>query len=538
MRIVLGSVTIAALLSVGSFAQTPAPQVTFDVADVHVRPHSSNPNPQMTGGVLRSGRYDVRDATMLDLITLAYAVDGQTVLGGPNWLDRNRFDVIAKAPDGTPRERIQEMLQSLLAERFKLVLHTETKPIPSFVLAVSGTPKLKAGSAPADPKTPPCAPPQVTQQTSTSVPFSALSCHGVTMEAFADVLRNWGSGYITTRVVDQTGLKGTWDFDLKWTPRNMLSRGGSEAIALPAALEQLGLKVTLDKVPAAVLVVDSVNDKPADNPSGTAQSLPAPPPGEFDVADIKIAAPDTPTVGRLQPNGRLDFQGGTMKTFFDLAWDISDDDLLVGAPKWFDTTKYTLVAKVATSGSDANGVQFDLDDLRNMLRSLLVDRFKITTHVEDRPIDTYALVVSDKPKLQPADPSNRTNYFNGPAPGAKDPRDANPALNRLVTIQNMTMAQFAEDLSAMASGYLKEPVVDATGLAGAWDFTLNFSGIGIFNAGRGSDAGAGPLGASAPSGALSLFDAIQKQLGLKLEQRKRPMPVLVIDHIEENPTDN
>ena len=90
----------------------------------------------------------------------------------------------------------------------------------------------------------------------------------------------------------------------------------------------------------------------------------------------------------------------------------------------------------------------------------------------------------------------------------------------------------------MAGGYLKEPVINATGLIGAWDFTLNFSGINVFNAGRGGDAAGGPLAASAPTGALSLFDALEKQLGLKLDKRKRPFPVMVIDHIEEQPTAN
>ena len=61
-----------------------------------------------------------------------------------------------------------------------------------------------------------------------------------------------------------------------------------------------------------------------------------------------------------------------------------------------------------------------------MLRALLIERFKIKTHTEDRPTDAYTLVVTDKTKLQPADPANRTKWFNGPAPGAKDPRDATP----------------------------------------------------------------------------------------------------------------
>jgi uncharacterized protein (TIGR03435 family) len=118
----------------------------------------------------------------------------------------------------------------------------------------------------------------------------------------------------------------------------------------------------------------------------------------------------------------------------------------------------------------------------------------------------------------------------------------------MVTVKNMTMSQFAEDLQRMANGYIRVPVEDKTGIEGAYDFTLTFTPIGLLNggpggAGRGGDGPAqGPPGASAaasdPSGGLSLFDAVNKQLGLKLEMRKRTLPVLVIDHVEQNPTDN
>jgi uncharacterized protein (TIGR03435 family) len=479
---------------------------------------------------------------MLDLISKAYAVSGDTVLGGPNWLDRNRFDIDAKAPDGTSPETLQLMLQSLLTDRFKLVLHKDTKPVPAYILTVSGTPKLKAGTAPTDDeaKKQPCqGQPNAAPQTSTGVPFQALSCHGMTMEQFAQQLPGFAGAYITTRVVDQTGLKGNWDFDLKWTGRGALTRAGSEGITMPAALEALGLKVAYDKAPAPVLVVDSVNDTPTANQSGTAENLPAPPPAEFDVADIKIAPADGQQAMRIQPNGRIDLQGVTMKMLFGLAWDVNDDDLLAGAPKWFDTTKYSLVARASSIVSDPsspNNVQIDIDDTRAMLRALLIERFKIVTHLEQRPIDAYTLVVADKAKLQPADPANRTRWFNGVLPGVKDPRDANPVLSRVVTVQNMTMAQFAEDLSSIAPGYLREPVVDATGIDGAWDFVLSFSPIGAANSGAGG-SGSGALAASTPTGALSLLDALPKELGLKLEQHKRPLPVLVIDHIEEQPTD-
>jgi uncharacterized protein (TIGR03435 family) len=520
---------------VGQQGQPPK----FDVADVHVRPHSSNATPYMTGGVLRADRYDLRNATMLGLITTAYGVDADTVLGGPNWLDRDRFDIIAKAPPSTPADTLKLMLQDLLAERFKLVLHKDTKPVPSYALTVaSGKPKLKEASAQGDGE---C-------QTSQSpvepgaAPLILTTCHGMTMEAFGEQLHNMAGGYFPNRVADLTGLKGAWDFELKWSPRALASQPGG--ISLYNALEQqLGLKVGLQNVPAPVLVVDSVNQKPTDNPSGVAQNLPSPPPAEFDVADIKLSPPEaTPNV-RLQPGGRIDLEGITMKLMIQVAWDIqNDDELIAGGPKWLDSTKYSMIARAsaAVTGS-GNNMQIDTDDLRLMLQALLKQRFKLVTHFEDRPVNAYTLV-ADKPKLQPADPANRTKWINGPAPGAKDPRDANPILNRFLTFQNFTMAQFAEDLPRVAGGYIKEPVVDATGLTGAYDFTLSFTGVGRLTGpgGRGGDAaaaGATPM-ASDPTGGLSLFDAVQKQLGVKLELRKRPMPVLVIDSVQEKPSDN
>ena len=532
--------TFVALLSIAGYGQTPGTTPTFDVADVHVRAHTTNPNPFMTGGVLRGGRYDLRNATMVDLIRTAYGVDADTVLGGPNWLETDRFDVIAKASPSTSQETVKVMLQALLADRFKLVLHKEMKPMPGFALTVGkGKQKMKEASGQDSPG---CQPQQRPPEPGT-VPYALVSCHSMTLETFAQNLRGMAGAYVTGPVTDMTGLTGSWDFDLKWTPRALLAAAGADGITLFDALDkQLGLKLDLQRVPSPVIVVDSVNQKPTDNPSGVAQSLPTPPPAEFDVADIKLSPPDAPQNIRLQPGGRLDAQGVTMKMMIRLAWDINDDELLAGAPKWLDSTKYSLTAKASNAISGpANGPQVDIDDLRLMLRALLIERFKIATHTEDRPVTAYTLV-ADKPKLTKADPANRTGWKEGPAPDAKDQRNA--ILVRMVTARNMSMAQFAEDLQRMASGYIHTPVLDATGLSGSYDFTLTFTPAGLLlgGPGRGGDAGqqAGGVAPAAadPTGGLSLFDAVNKQLGLKLEMHKRAMPVLVIDHVEEKPTDN
>jgi uncharacterized protein (TIGR03435 family) len=174
-----------------------------------------------------------------------------------------------------------------------------------------------------------------------------------------------------------------------------------------------------------------------------------------------------------------------------------------------------------------------------MIQALLEDRFKLQAHKEDRPVWAYTLIAVN-PRLRKADPLSRTRCKEGPGPDGKDPRTANPVLNRLVSCQNMTTAQIGEELQRIAAGYIYRPVLDATQIKGSWDFTLSFSSADLTKAGAGASAvppSATPA-TSDPNGALSLFDAASKELGLKLEKQRRAAPVLVIDHIEEKPTEN
>jgi uncharacterized protein (TIGR03435 family) len=102
------------------------------------------------------------------------------------------------------------------------------------------------------------------------------------------------------------------------------------------------------------------------------------------------------------------------------------------------------------------------------------------------------------------------------------------------------MALFAERLHNLALG-LNSPVQDATGLEGGWDFTLAFSPIppNLLNRPTpGPDLAQNAPVASDPSGGYTIFESIEKQLGLKLESQKRTLPVIVIDRIQQKPTDN
>jgi uncharacterized protein (TIGR03435 family) len=132
--------------------------------------------------------------------------------------------------------------------------------------------------------------------------------------------------------------------------------------------------------------------------------------------------------------------------------------------------------------------------------------------------------------LKKADGSHRASCRDAKTI-ANDPRDANPMISRLISCENVTMAQFAALLHGFASDYIFEEVEDATGLTGAYDFTLAYTSRYLLNAQT-------PGQSSDPNGGISLQDAISKQLGLKLEMRKRPLPVVVIDRMSEKPLEN
>ncbi len=546
-------ISLIALLSTAAFGQS------FQIADVHVSGRVSERRwLDMQGGVFRAGRYEIHDATMLDLVKTAYGVDPDTVVGGPAWLEFDHFDVIAKAPQATSPETIKLMLQALLADRFKLVVHKDTRPIQGFVLSVGkGKPKLKEADGSGEPGCQPQPPPP---RSPGSIPVNAVSCRNVTMEEFAPMLRQMvqefgptlgqTDGYLPGPVLNSTGLKGAWDFDLKWTSKRLLRVPGADGVTIFDAVDkQLGLKLEPAKVPMPALVVDSANENPTANSPEVTTALPPPPPAEFEVASVRPSKPGTDEdVGQFLPGGR--YEAHAVPLFFMLtqAWDYRVPGDITGLPKWLtrDSPRFDIVAK-APPAAIAVGEGHGVYDLRSMMRALLVDRFKMKAHYEDRPMDAYTLV-ADKPKLKRADLSNRPANRTGceTAQGPRNPDAGPPAM--IATCQNITMAQFAEQLQTIAPIYLNYPVLDASGIEGSWDFSLSFSpappnsagGGGGNGGGKGGGKGGGAAAAvsSDPSGAVSLFDALDKQLGLKLELHKRPEPVLVIDHIEEKPTDN
>ncbi len=506
----------------------------FVIADVHSSPYSMYPYMRATS---QGDRYVIRQATMVDLIARAYGVDPRNVEGGPSWLEADRFDIYAKTPGRASSEAARLMLRALLADRFKLVLHSGTKQLPAFVLIVGkGGPKLTEADGSADPNClyiqPPSNPPAGTE------PLHTFSCRNTSMQALAENLHEWAGDYLTDPVVDSTGLKGGWDFEIKFHSKNRVARAGASGVSVFDAIDkQLGLKLEAKTAPLPVLVVDSVNERPTPNSPDFAKILPPPPPPEFEVATVRPSTPDETMNARID-GGQASLQAGTLKQMIAYGYSITDE-MMVGAPKWVETDHFDVLAKVFNENPNGQPGVAPIypDDLRLMMRKLLQDRFKLVAHMEDRPLEAYILIAAN-PKLKLADPANRTGCKEGPGADGKDPRITTPILGRLLTCRNMTMMQFAAMLQSQAGGYIHTPVLDATGIEGSYDFTLSFSSSEQLQSGGGGAASGDVPGASDPSGGLSLADAINKQLGLRLVKQRRPVPVLVIDHIEEKPTEN
>jgi uncharacterized protein (TIGR03435 family) len=537
---------LLSLLIIGSaVGQEPAKEPRFEMADVRVSPTAFG-FAQNFGGVLRGGKYVNRDATMLNLIDSAYGVTEDSVSGGPGWISSALFDVVAKVPEGTTHATARLMLKSLLADRFKLVIRSGNQPVPRYVMTVaSEKPKLKAsdgsGAANCRPKSQPGGNPA----DPASVPNIVVACTNLTAADIATNLRQMAGGYVTHDVVDSTKLEGSWDFNLEWTPRFALEAKGSDGISLFAAVEkQLGLKLELKNVPVPSLAIESVNRTPTPNLPGVETALAEAPP-RFEAAVIKPADPSQPPFqGLLYTGGSQMRAGGTLRFLIALALQIPPNignDMVVGVSKSADSNRWDITAKVPASGEGApnaaNGrplpPPFSVG--LQMLHGLLLERFELKTHYENREVTVYALTANAaKNKLTKAADTERT----GCAPDANAPK---PVVNMgpMISCKNTTMAELAQNLQRMAGAYIDHPIVDATGLAGGWNFLMGWTPRAQLQAAPAANPNSEAGGASAASdpNGISVFEAVEKELGMKLVKQTRSIPVIVVDHVAEKPVE-
>ena len=514
-------------------------QPKFELADVHSS-NTSRSAAQNFGGVLRAGKYVNRDVTMLGLIEAAYKVKEDAIAGGPGWVASDLFDIIARVPEGTKMAEANQMLQSLLADRFKLVVKHETHPVPRYVLTVG-----KAGSKlkPASGSGQGCQPVQQPGGgRGSDLAFMSnimVECHNMTAAEIADNLHQMaGAGYFDHDLTDETKLSGSFDFKLEWTaPVALVAKGAGGISIFDAVDKQLGLKLELKDVPMPALVIESVNRKPTANEPRVEKEL-ALEPAKFEAASIKPATPDNQMTGLLYQGGSTMRAGGTLRNLISMSLQVSPNfgkDIVVGLPKSADETRWEITAKVPTTGEGApnvvNGRPLPppLSIGLEMLNNLLIDRFGLKTHREQREITVYVLTAGKgKPKMTAAKDSDRTDCK--PAPNAPAPL---PGI-RMTGCTNTSMGELAENMQRMAPAYIDHPVVDETGIEGGWNFFIGWTPLAMLQQVDNSNQ---PVGTAADPTGISFFEALERELGLKLVKQTRMYPVIVVDHIEEKPVE-
>src|SRR3954471_3525241 len=302
--------TLLAIAAGVAMAQAPAPKPQFEVATIKPAPPL---NPEMiaagkmhVGMKTDAGRVDIGFMSLNDLIIAAYKVK-QHQIAGPDWMKTERFDILAKLPEGATKEQVPEMLQSLLAERFGLTFHKEMREQPVYALVVAkGGPKLKESSTEEEPAPKPdekggntinFGGGQIRQSGNTVVvkrnddPGSSkmtmadgkmrMESTKVKMDVFAEGL----SRFVGKPVIDMTELKGSYDTVLEISMAEMMVMAQKAGMNIPgmmgapaadsgrpadaasdptasgsifASIQQLGLRLESRKVPVDTIVVDKL----------------------------------------------------------------------------------------------------------------------------------------------------------------------------------------------------------------------------------------------------------------------------------------
>jgi uncharacterized protein (TIGR03435 family) len=272
----LATIVLVAITALGGLFAAQAPP-SFDAASV--KPNTSG-DWRKSIGPAPGGRFLATNNTLRDLIPFAFGVPQAMaairIVGGPNWIDEDRFDVVAKVDGTWTPQQMSAMLRGLLVDRFALVAHRETREMPTYALVVaSPNPHLRRSEidqAACDarreaiqrrepvPAVPPGSKPVC--PTGRTVPGS-ITAVGWSFETLATTLSPW----VGRMIVDRTQLSGLFDFELTWTP-DQQTRMPDDAppIAIDpngpsiftALQEQLGLKLESARGPVDVVVIDSV----------------------------------------------------------------------------------------------------------------------------------------------------------------------------------------------------------------------------------------------------------------------------------------
>jgi uncharacterized protein (TIGR03435 family) len=263
MRVRLSNLVIATVVATGTgLAQTPVPSATpvaHMAADAHpsfavatIKPHDPNSRHQGINAV--GDRLTIRNQSVTSLMIFAYAIDKHQIANAPGWVDNDDYDI--EGTTDTPGEpglhQMQEMVQKLLADRFQLKFHRNKRELSVYALRImKGGAKLKPAANP-DMEPDQSGNGQGTEQT---IAYTSAS--------MADFIL--GEQFFMDRpIVDQTGLKGRYDFSIRYTVDEAKTTDPNAPPGIFTAVqEQVGLKFEPTKASAEVFVIDHVEQPSA-----------------------------------------------------------------------------------------------------------------------------------------------------------------------------------------------------------------------------------------------------------------------------------
>jgi uncharacterized protein (TIGR03435 family) len=243
---------LVALIFVAALAAQPA-KPTFDVSSV--KHNASGDGSWSSSG--SSNAYNITNATLQAIIRIAYGVRDDQLVGGPSWIQTDRFDVVGKMNADGPSGQWRLMLQSLLEDRFTLIVRHQQREMAVFVLELA---RRDGRLAPGLQRVDDCQRGRVSRQITAPAGGAAMGGCGS-----AATIAGMVSQHLQATVIDKTGLTGNFDSQLFFKPDEVtsgasaLSSASSDLPSFPAALqEQWGLKLETGRGPVDVLVIDSV----------------------------------------------------------------------------------------------------------------------------------------------------------------------------------------------------------------------------------------------------------------------------------------
>ena len=232
------------------------------------------------------------------------------------------------------------MIQAVLAERFQLKVHDETRPVPAYALLSGRQPRLKDSTGGESR----C---QYKRDRSTIT----LDCTNMSMNQFARELKDYAQEFFDRPLSDKTGLTGRYDFSLTWTQRDQMrvrnAEGELTGITPQTALEkQLGLECVLRPEPMKVLVIDSVNRVPTPNAPGVVEALNNSTYTHFDIGEVR-AHKEEAGFKFDENETQITYLGFILPAFINRAWNTPPQKRQVIGPDWIKTEKFDIIAKPA-----------------------------------------------------------------------------------------------------------------------------------------------------------------------------------------------